>query len=46
MKCYPEQEKLLESIVASDCFRADELLPVPDEMRKLPSSSVTNMRLF
>ena len=46
VKCYPEQEKLLKAIVASDCFQADEMPSVPDEMRKPPSSSGTNMRLF
>ena len=34
---YPEQEILLEAIVAGDCFQADELPPVPDAMRKAPS---------
>ena len=34
---YPEQERLLEAIVAGDCFQADELPPVPDAMRKPPS---------
>ena len=46
VKCYPEQEKLLEAVVASDCFQADKLPTVPDEMRKPPSSSGTNMGLF
>lgn len=34
---YPEQESLLETIVAGDCFQTDELPPVPDAMRKPPS---------
>ena len=34
---YPEQERLLEAVVAGDCFQADELPPVPDAMRKPPS---------
>lgn len=34
---YPEQESLLEAVVAGDCFQADELPPVPDAMRKPPS---------
>ena len=34
---YPEQESLLETIVAGDCFQADELPSVPDAMRKPPS---------
>ena len=46
VKCYPEQEELLDAVVESDCFRADKLPPVLDEMRKPPSSSGTNMRLF
>ena len=35
---YPEQERLLDAIVADDCFQADELPPVPDAMRKPPST--------
>ena len=34
---YPEQERLLEAVVAGDCFQVDELPPVPDAMRKPPS---------
>lgn len=34
---YPEQESLLDAIVAGDCFHADELPPVPEAMRKPPS---------
>ena len=34
---YPEQEKLLEAVVSGPCFRADELPPVPEEMRKAPA---------
>ena len=34
---YPEQERLLEAVVAGDCFQADELPPVSDAMRKPPS---------
>ncbi len=33
---YPEQEKLLEAVVSGPCFRADELPPVPEEMRNPP----------
>ena len=33
---YPEQAKLLEAVVSGPCFRADELPPVPEEMRKPP----------
>ena len=33
---YPEQERLLDAVIESDCIQADELPPVPDEMRKAP----------
>jgi len=33
---YPEQERLLDAVIESGCFQADELPPVPDEMRKAP----------
>ena len=33
---YPEQAKLLESVVAGRCFNADELPPVPLEARQPP----------
>lgn len=33
---YPEQKRLLESVVQGECFRSDELPSVPDEMRKPP----------
>lgn len=46
VKCYPEQEKLLKAVIASDCFQANEMPTVPDEMRKPPRSSETNMELF
>lgn len=36
MDGYPEQAKLLEAVIKGDCFQADELPPVPDEMRKPP----------
>ncbi len=35
---YPDQARLLEAIVESDCFSADELPSVPDEMRKPPKA--------
>ncbi|MFH1891397.1 MAG: type ISP restriction/modification enzyme [Candidatus Zixiibacteriota bacterium] len=38
---YPEQAKLLDSVVAGECFKADELPPVPDEMRKPPKPPKT-----
>ena len=46
VKYYPEQEKLLEAVIESDCFQANEMPLVPDEMRKPPRSSETNMELF
>ena len=46
VKCYPEQKTLLEAVIESDCFQADEMPPVPDEMRKPPRSNETNMELF
>ena len=33
---YPEQARLLEVVVAGDCFRAEELPPVPEDMHKPP----------
>ena len=36
---YPEQAKLLEAVVSGPCFRADELPPVPEEMRKPPPAN-------
>lgn len=43
---YPEQAKLLDAIVTGPCFRADELPPVPDDMRKPPSARSTSHDLF
>ena len=36
LAAYPEQAQLLQQVIASDCFRADELPEVPEEMRKPP----------
>ena len=33
---YPEQARLLEAVVAEDCFRAEALPPVPGDMHKPP----------
>ena len=33
---YPEQAQLLQQVIAGDCFKADELPEVPEEMRKPP----------
>ena len=46
LKCYPEQSRLLEAVVASDCFRADELPRVPEVMRKPPKTQTINSGLF
>ena len=46
VKCYPEQKKLLEAVIASDCFQADELPPVPNEMRKPPKTQTIKGDLF
>ena len=42
---YPEQAKLLEAVVAGECFQADELPEAPEKMRKPPESKV-QARLF
>ena len=36
VECYPQQAKLLEAVVESDCFQVSELPLVPEEMRKPP----------
>ncbi len=36
VEAWPEQESLLEAVVEGECLRADELPPVPDELRKPP----------
>ena len=36
VEAWPEQERLLEAVVEGECLRADELPPVPEEMRKPP----------
>ena len=36
IESYPEQERLLDAVIESGCFQADELPPVPDEMRRAP----------
>ena len=33
---YPEQARLIEAVVAGECFRAEELPPVPEDMHKPP----------
>ena len=46
VKCYPEQKKLLEAVITSDCFQANEMPPVPDEMRKPPKAQTIKSSLF
>ena len=36
---YPEQARLLDAVIEGPCFHADDLPPVPDDMRKPPSAS-------
>ena len=46
VKCYPGQKTLLEAVIESDCFQADEMPPVPDEMRKPPKTQIIKGGLF
>ncbi|MDY6916714.1 MAG: type ISP restriction/modification enzyme, partial [Chloroflexota bacterium] len=43
---YPEQAKLLEAVLAGECFHAGELPPVPDYMRKPPKRPPASAGLF
>jgi hypothetical protein len=43
---YPEQAKLLEIVLAGECFRANELPDVPERMRKAPKVESQSGRLF
>ena len=43
---YPRQEQLLQEIIAGDCFHADELPEVPEEMRKPPRARRVKKGLF
>ena len=43
---YPEQAKVLEAVIASECFQADELPPVPEETRKPPAARKPGGDLF
>ena len=43
---YPEQERLLEAVVEGACFQADDLPPVPDDMRKPPRARAVPDDLF
>ena len=46
VKVYPEQARLLEEVIESDCFKADELPAVPEEMRKPPKTPRKTGDLF
>ncbi len=46
VESYPEQAGLLEAVIKGDCFQADELPPVPDEMRKPPRARKMQSDLF
>ncbi len=43
---YPEQAKLLEDVISGECFTADELPPVPEQMRKPPKARTAETDLF
>lgn len=43
---YPEQARLLEAVVAGECFQADELPEVPGKMRKPPVARPPGRDLF
>ena len=43
---YPEQEALLEALIEGDCFQADDLPPVPDDMRRPPRARAVARPLF
>ena len=43
---YPEQEKLLKAVIEGDCFQADDLPPVPDDMRRPPRARAVARDLF
>jgi hypothetical protein len=43
---YPEQDKLLQTIVAGQCFQASELPAAPDWMRKPPKTATEEAELF
>jgi hypothetical protein len=43
---YPEQAKLLDTVVNGPCLRSNELPSVPDKMRKPPGERAVNGNLF
>ncbi len=46
IESYPEQEKILNAVIKGPCFQADELPPVPDNMRKPPPARPTTGQLI
>lgn len=45
LETYPEQEALLEAVLESDCFQAEELPTVPDWARKAPRGQSDQLEL-
>lgn len=43
---YPEQARFLEAVSVDECFHADELPPVPEELRKPPKLQPQGDSLF
>jgi predicted helicase len=43
---YSEQAKLLDAVIEGECFKADELPAVPDDMRKAPKARIPGGDLF
>lgn len=46
LEIYPKQAALLEAVVSGECFKADELPEVPEEMRKPPKPKSKETDLF
>ena len=42
---YPKQAELLNAVIECECFDADEFPPVPDKMRKAPSTPTRTDKL-
>ncbi|MGZ8915748.1 MAG: type ISP restriction/modification enzyme [Methylobacter sp.] len=43
---YPEQARLLKALIGGDCFQANDLPPVPNEMRESPKARTMDGGLF
>ena len=43
LAAYPEQAQLLQQVIACDCIHADELPPVPEEMRRPPKAAIRGL---